>query len=76
MTENGKPMNRLLEILIELLDIPRSHYEKAKDRARSLEQWLHRGDSHVAKFSPDVYPQGSFRYGTVTRRTSGFGTPR
>lgn len=67
MTDMQARRNRFLEFMIELLDIPRSYYEKAKDRARSLEDWLRREESLVAQFSPDVYPQGSFRYGTVIR---------
>lgn len=58
---------RLFRELIEELDIPASYYEKAKDRARSLEDWLLRDNSSVKHLSPDVFPQGSFRYGTVIR---------
>jgi hypothetical protein len=58
---------RLFQELIEELDIPASYYEKAKDRARSLEDWLLRDNSSVKHLSPDVFPQGSFRYGTVIR---------
>lgn len=57
----------LLDILYEPLDIPRSCYEKAVERGASLERWLRRNSSSVACYDPDVYPQGSFRYGTVIR---------
>ena len=67
MTEMETRMNKLLGFLIELLDIPQSYYERAKERARSLEDWLRREGSLVAHLRPDVYPQGSFRYGTVIR---------
>jgi hypothetical protein len=60
-------MNKLMDFLVELLDIPPSHYQKAADRYRSLGEWLHRKESKVAHLSPDVYLQGSFRYGTVIR---------
>jgi hypothetical protein len=66
ITEQAR-MSRLLEAMIELLDIPESYYELAKERARSLEAWLRRDGSSVARFNPDVFPQGSFRYGTVIR---------
>ncbi len=59
--------SRLLEEIAELLDIPSSYYEKAADRYRSLGEWLHRDESKVAAFAPEVYLQGSFRYGTVNR---------
>jgi hypothetical protein len=58
---------KLLESIVELLDIPPSYYEKAADRYRSLGEWLHRKESKVAALDPEVYLQGSFRYGTVTR---------
>jgi hypothetical protein len=60
-------MNGLLEGMIELLDIPESYYGLAVERARSLEAWLRRDASSIAQFDPDVFPQGSFRYGTVIR---------
>jgi hypothetical protein len=57
----------LLKEIAELLDIPASYYEKASDRYRALGDWLHREGSKVAAFDPEVYLQGSFRYGTVNR---------
>src|SRR5262249_10895287 len=37
------------------------------ERYVSFGKWLHRPDSCVAPFDPEVYLQGSFRYGTVNR---------
>jgi hypothetical protein len=56
-----------LEKMVELLDIPPSYYQKAAERYKSLGEWLHREESKVSSFSPEIYPQGSFRYGTVIR---------
>lgn len=67
MTSNDNFMNSLLDLMVEVLDIPPSHYEKAADRYHSLAEWLHRDESKVASFSPQVCPQGSFCYGTVIR---------
>lgn len=53
--------------LIEALDIPESYYEKASKRAASIRDWLTRPASTVKTFEPVVYPQGSFRLGTVIR---------
>ena len=47
--------------------MPRSYYEKAAARHRSLGEWLRRKESRLAPFDPDIRPQGSFRYGTVNR---------
>lgn len=57
----------LLEAIVEHLDIPRSYYEKAVARHKSLGEWLCRAESKVAVFQPHVSAQGSFRYGTVVR---------
>lgn len=59
--------NRLLEKLVDSLDIPESLYDKAVKRHTSLGEWLCRPDSRFAKRNPLVSPQGSFRYGTVNR---------
>ena len=60
-------LDRRLQALVDLLDIPDSLYEKARERYVSLGKWLHRKESVVAAFAPAVYPQGSFRLGTVVR---------
>lgn len=60
-------LSRLLDLVVEHIDIPRSYYEKAADRHRSLGKWLCRESSAVRHFEPDVRPQGSFRFGTVIR---------
>jgi hypothetical protein len=58
---------KLLDHIVDSLDIPESYYQRAADRHRSLGDWLCRAESKVASFHPHVTPQGSFRYGTVTR---------
>ena len=60
-------LSRLLDSIIDSLDIPESYYRRAADRHRSLGEWLCRPESKVAEYSPHVTPQGSFRYGTVIR---------
>ena len=60
-------VNSLLQLILSDIEIPRSYYEKAVARHRSLGEWLCRPESTVAAFSPVVVSQGSFRYGTVVR---------
>lgn len=60
-------LKEVLETLADLLDIPDSHYQLARDRYESLGNWLHRKESEVLNYQPSVYPQGSFRLGTVVR---------
>jgi hypothetical protein len=59
--------NRVLEKIVDSLDIPKSLYDRAVQRHRSLGEWLCRPESQFAKLNPHVSPQGSFRYGTVNR---------
>jgi hypothetical protein len=60
-------VNSILQLILTEIEIPRSYYEKAVARHRSLGEWLCRPESTVAAFAPVVVPQGSFRYGTVVR---------
>lgn len=59
--------NETLQDLIELLDIPKSYYELAEERYKSVYRHLVREGSVVKDMNPDVYLQGSFRLGTVIR---------
>lgn len=51
-------VTKLLDAIVDSLDIPESYYEKAVDRHRSLGQWLCRPESKVAAFQPNVSPSG------------------
>ncbi len=61
----------LLEAISEALDVPEHHYEQAVKRYESIGAWLERDESIVARYNPDIYPQGSFLIGTVTKPISG-----
>jgi len=63
----NEPVAKLLDIIVDSLDIPESYYQRAADRHRTLGEWLCRSESKVAAFEPHITPQGSFRYGTVVR---------
>jgi hypothetical protein len=58
------------EILLSL-DIPESAYEKAEARYKDLGEWFDQEESLCSPFSPHIYPQGSFRLGTVVRPVTG-----
>src|SRR5687768_8995779 len=60
-------LSRLLDVLVDGLDIPKSLYEKAAARHKSLGEWFCRPGSRLAPYEPHVSLQGSFRYGTVNR---------
>lgn len=57
----------ILDKLVELLELPDSAYDKARNRYESLGKWLGREESSIAENNPHVFPQGSFRLGTAIR---------
>lgn len=60
----------ILNELLDGLDIPTSLYERAESRYRSLAEWLDRRESGLSAAGCRIYPQGSFRLGTVVRPLS------
>lgn len=56
-----------LEALVDELSIGETRYEQACNSYKSLGAWLHRQESEVRDFDPQVYVQGSFRLGTAIR---------
>jgi len=57
----------LLRKMVELIELPDSAYEKAKDRYNDIGEWLGRDESLCKENDPHIYPQGSFRLGTAIR---------
>lgn len=64
---NNQVFNFTLDEIIGLIDIPDSAYETAKKRYEDLGDWFKRRETHCFAYSPHIYPQGSFRLGTVIR---------
>lgn len=71
MPHDEQPSTRDLDRIIEQLEVPTSHYERAVDRYTSIGNWMSREESTVRKFYPRVRCQGSFRLGTAIRPLSG-----
>lgn len=59
--------NELIKSIIESLELPDSAYEKAKSRYENVGEWLGRDESLCRGNAPHIFPQGSFRLGTVIR---------
>jgi len=53
--------------LSEHLDIPQEVYQKAVGLYTQLGEWLEENDEQTGRRPPEIYPQGSFRLGTVVR---------
>jgi len=58
---------QLLENISDQLDIPPSKYIDAVNRYESVGKWLTDGEYENSDGQPSIYPQGSFRLGTVVR---------
>ena len=67
LNSNLQIISRLLDATVQELDISPEQYELAVRRYADLGQWL--VEQGIGE--PDVYPQGSFRLGTVFRPTAG-----
>jgi len=67
--EKGKLNDFLLKIA-ETLDIPEHFYEDTVLKYEDIGSWLAADDSKLKVYSPEIYPQGSFRLGTVVRPIS------
>lgn len=62
--------SRFLEHVAAVLDIPDDLYEEAVAKYTDLGEWLERKDAAVHRNPPEIYPQGSFRLGTMIRPIS------
>lgn len=66
-TDIKSKLGQFLTFLAESLDISDTLHEEAECRYKAVGQWLGKEDSPLAQFSPQIYPQGSFRLGTVIK---------
>ncbi len=67
---NFVQLSDLLNKIAEWLDIPDHLYEDAVIKYEDIGDWLSENDSDLKTYSPEIYPQGSFRLGTVVRPIS------
>ncbi|MCR4441248.1 MAG: nucleotidyltransferase [Peptococcaceae bacterium] len=71
MLANGNPISDILTRVSSALDIPDYVYEDATIKYEDVGAWLGDDSSELKKYSPEIYPQGSFRLGTVVRPING-----
>ena len=67
----GVALGPILESVARDLDISPSKYKEAVDRYEAVGRWLDADGSPLAGYRPQIYPQGSFRLGTVVRPVRG-----
>jgi hypothetical protein len=66
-TQPSNNLSNLLAYIAAALDIPDNLYEDAVVQYEDVGEWLASEESALARYSPGIYPQGSFRLGTVVR---------
>ena len=71
MTINTNAYATLLEKVAEDIDVPPAKHQEAVDRYNAVGRWLEGGDYPSGARTPEIYPQGSFRLGTVVRPLRG-----
>lgn len=64
---NKEITNSILSEICEGIDFPDNAYKLAEKRYKDLGEWFQREQSSCALFNPRVFPQGSFRLGTVIK---------
>ena len=67
MTVDKGKYPEFLDRVASEIDIPPSKYLIAVDRYQAVGRWLESGDYSGPRSQPSIYPQGSFRLGTVVR---------
>lgn len=70
ITAQQRQLSDLLEQVAKSLDIPDEMHEEAVSKYEDVGNWLEEEDQNHGRREPEVYPQGSFRLGTVIRPIS------
>lgn len=65
--EKKQQLGDFLAELAESLGISNSKYAEAVDRYNAVASWLGKEGTPLAGYCPEIYPQGSFRLGTVIK---------
>ena len=71
MTVDRQNYSKFLDKVAEEVDISPSKYQDAVDRYQSVGRWLEEGEYPNCSGELSIYPQGSFRLGTVIRPIRG-----
>lgn len=66
-SEQKQQFSQIFESIAEFLDIPESKYDEAVSRYGTIGKWLDANDSKLHVCKPTIYPQGSFRLGTMVK---------
>lgn len=62
--------NAALAAILQEIDLPDTARQKAEARYKRLGEWFGEPGQRCSSYNPRIYPQGSFRLGTVVRPLS------
>lgn len=69
-SKRREEFGKLLQGVAESLDISDAQYDAAVKHYEAVAECLNAEDSPIAAYEPGIYPQGSFRLGTIIKPTS------
>lgn len=64
---SDKLAGAILDEILASIEIPDKAFERAAKRYKDLGEWFGSPEANCSQFDPHIYPQGSFRLGTVVR---------
>ena len=67
ISERRDEFRQFLQGLAESLDISETQYEAAVKHYQAVGDWLNKEDSPISVHDPQIFPQGSFRLGTMIK---------
>lgn len=67
MDEKSRQFSEILEHLADDIDVSPSNLQLARERYAAVANWLGAKDSPLLRCAPVLYPQGSFRLGTMVK---------
>ncbi len=67
ISERRNEFRQFLQGLAEALDISDTQYEAAVKHYEAVGDWLNKEDSLISVHDPHIFPQGSFRLGTMIK---------
>ena len=65
--DRKRQLGDILETLCEQLDISPTQFKDAEKKYNAVGEWLSKPETKVSPFNPTIYPQGSFKLGTVVK---------
>jgi hypothetical protein len=63
--------SKAMSLIADAIEIPEGAYLSAERRYQDIGDWFGRTNSEILQYDPRIFPQGSFRLGTVVRPING-----